>query len=57
MDLLNELGKRYKMQGLSSILSPFFAISLINSILKYRGVNVLDSILLYDTKMVLKSCF
>ena len=34
LNLLNELGKRNKMQGLSSILSLFFATSLINSIIQ-----------------------
>ena len=33
LDLLNELGKRDKMQGLSSILS-LFTTRLINSIIK-----------------------
>ena len=32
LNLLNELGKRDKMRGLPSILSLFFATSLINSI-------------------------
>ena len=31
LNLLNELGKRDKMRGLPSILSLFFAMSLINS--------------------------
>ena len=34
LDLLNELGKRDKMRGLPSILSFFFAASLINSIMQ-----------------------
>ena len=34
--LLNELGKRDKMRGLSSILSLFFATSLINLIIRER---------------------
>ena len=34
LNLLNELGKRDKMRGLSSILSLFFATSLINSIIQ-----------------------
>ena len=34
LNLLNELGKRDKMQGSPSILSLFFATSLINSIIK-----------------------
>ena len=33
-NLLKELGKRDKMQGLLSILSFFFALSLINSIIQ-----------------------
>ena len=32
LNLLNELGKRDKMRGLPSILSLFFATSLINLI-------------------------
>ena len=32
LTLLNELRKRDKMRGLQSILSLFFAMSLINSI-------------------------
>ena len=34
LNLLNELGKRDKMQGLLSILSLFFVIGLINSIIQ-----------------------
>ena len=34
LNLLNELGKRDKMRGLPSILSLFFATSLINSIIQ-----------------------
>ena len=34
LNLLNELGKKDKMQGLLSILSLFFATSLINSIIQ-----------------------
>ena len=34
LNLLNELGKRDKMLGLLSILSLFFATSLINSIIQ-----------------------
>ena len=34
LNLLNELGKRDKMPGLPSILSLFFATSLINSIIQ-----------------------
>ena len=34
LNLLNELGKREKMRGLPSILSLFFATSLINSIIQ-----------------------
>ena len=33
LNLLNELGKRDKMRGLPSILSLFYATSLINSII------------------------
>ena len=33
LNLLNELGKSNKMQGLPGILSLFFAMSLINSII------------------------
>ena len=32
LNLLNEVGKRDKMRGLPSILSLFYATSLINSI-------------------------
>ena len=35
LNLLNELGKRDKMRGLSSIFS-FFSTSLINSIIQER---------------------
>ena len=34
LNLLNELGKRDKMRGLPSILSLFFATSLIYSIIQ-----------------------
>ena len=34
LNLLNEVGKRDKMRGLPSILSLFFATSLINSIMQ-----------------------
>ena len=34
LNLLNELGKSDKMRGLPSILSLFFATSLINSIIQ-----------------------
>ena len=34
LNLLNELRKRDKMRGLSSILSLFFAAALINSIIQ-----------------------
>ena len=34
LNLLNEVGKRDKMRGLSSILYSFFATSLINSIIQ-----------------------
>ena len=34
LKLMNELGKRDKMRGLPSILSLFFAVSLINSIIQ-----------------------
>ena len=34
LSLLNELEKRDKMRGLPSILSLFFATSLINSIIE-----------------------
>ena len=34
LNLLSELGKRDKMLGLPSILSFFFATSLINSIMQ-----------------------
>ena len=33
LNLLNKLGKRYKLRGLPSILS-FFATSLINSVIQ-----------------------
>ena len=36
LNLLNELGKSDKMRGLPSILSLFFATSLINSIILER---------------------
>ena len=36
LNLLNELRKRDKMQGLPSILSFFFATKLINSIIQER---------------------
>ena len=34
LNLLNELGKSDKIRGLLSILSLFFAMSLINSIIQ-----------------------
>ena len=34
LNLLNELGKRDKMQGLQSIFYLFFTTSLINSIIQ-----------------------
>ena len=34
LNLLNELGKRDKMRGLQSILSLFFATSVINAIIQ-----------------------
>ena len=36
LNLLNELWKRDKMQGLPCILSFFFATNLINSIIQER---------------------
>ena len=47
LDLLNELGKRYKMRG-------FFATSLINSIIQAQNVRFYLS---YDIKITLKSHF
>ena len=41
LNLLNELGKRDKMRGLPSILSPFFATSLINSIIQEHECYIL----------------
>ena len=41
LNLLNKLGKRDKMRGLPNILSrafyPFFATSLVNSIIQEHG--------------------
>ena len=34
LNLLNELGKRFKMRGLPSISSLLYATSLINSIIQ-----------------------
>ena len=54
LNLLNELGKRDKTRGLPSILSLFFATSLINS--KYKSTNA-RFYLSYDIKITLKSHF
>ena len=48
LNLLNKLRKRDKMRGLPSILSLFFAASLIHN----TGARMLDSILSYDIKIV-----
>ena len=53
LNLLNELGKRNKMRGLSSIYL-FFATSLINSIIQDHDVRFYLS---YDIKIILKSHF
>ena len=54
LNLLNELGKRDKMRGLSSILSLFR-----NEFYKFNNTRalILDSILTYDIKNTLKSHF
>ena len=53
LNLLNELGKRDKMRGLSSIYL-FFATSLINSIIQDTNVRFYLS---YDIWIILKSHF
>ena len=54
LNLLNELRKRDKMRGLSSILSPFR-----NEFNKFNntGAQMWDSIYHYDIKLTLKSHF
>ena len=54
LNLLNELGKRDKMQGLPIIFSLFG--NKFNKFNKTRA-RVLDSILSYDIKITLKSHF
>ena len=56
LNLFNELGKIDKMRGLPSILSFFFATSLINSIIKNKSTNV-RFYLSYGIKIILKSHF
>ena len=41
LNLLNELRKKDKMRGLPSILSHFFATSLINSIIQEHECEIL----------------
>ena len=50
LNLLNELGKRDKMQGLPSILYIFFATSLINSIKQEHECRFY-----YEIKILLRS--
>ena len=54
LNLLNELRKRDKMQGLSSILFLFH--NELNN-LDNTGAQILDSILSYGIKITLKSHF
>ena len=52
LNLLNEMKKSHKMRGLPSILSLFFATSLILSIKQEYECKILLS---YDIKTILKS--